>query len=264
MSLKNVTDKTTIHSVVKSLDVLELLARNPKGLQIKEISSEMKFNISSTYHIMNTLMETGYVQKVDNERFKLGYKIPYLHHAYTQSNVPAYNLSTVLRELHEETGETCYLGIESNHDIIIGEIIESVHTLRVGALYVGYKDHAHARATTKSILAFWPEAKIRHYFERRTPEKLTPSTVIDLDELIKILSKTKEQGYCLDEEEFVKGVCCIAAPVFDVGGTVVASFTVSLPAERYWSRREETIRMVRDAADRATNSLGAARRGSFE
>lgn len=254
--MKNSTDKTTIHSVLKSLDVLELIAASQMGLQIKEISSAMSYNISSTYHIINTLVEAGYVQKADNERFKLGYKIPFLHHKYMQSGTHSYNLSQVLAELHEETKETCYLGTEQNGEIVISEIKESRQALKVSALYVGYKDYAHARATTKIMMAYWPEAKVRAYFAQHPPKKLTPSTVTDIDDIWAELVRSREQGYCLDEEAFVKGVCCISAPIFDVSGAVTACFSVSLPAEHYWSRRKEMIHTVCSAAERASISLG--------
>jgi DNA-binding IclR family transcriptional regulator len=173
-----------------------------------------------------------------------------------QAGTHSYNLSQVLAELHEVTKETCYLGTEQNGEIVISEIKESRQALKVSALYVGYKDDAHARATTKIMMAYWPEAKARDYFAGRQLKKLTPSTLTDIDEICAELVQSRKQGYCLDEEAFVKGVCCISAPVFDVRGSAIACFSVSMPAEHYWSRRKEMIQTVCSAAERASRLLG--------
>ncbi len=248
--------KTTINAVSKSFALLELLAKNPKGLQIKEISSEMKFNLSSTYHMVNTLLESGYILKLDNDRFFLGYKIPLLNNAFLQSGMKFMNLSHYLEKLHNSTEETCYLGLEQNDEIYIHKILESPKAVKVNALHVGFTGYAHLRATTKVIMAYWPREKLIAYLKHHPPEKLNEGTVTTTEELIDELSETKSNGYSVDEEAFVKGICCIAAPVFNVDRSVTASYSVSMPAERYWSKRPELIREINRIAREASASLG--------
>ncbi|RAV19236.1 hypothetical protein DQG23_22130 [Paenibacillus contaminans] len=258
MTMSDSKNKTTINSVTKSLRVLDLLAKNPTGLQIKEISSDLKLNLSSTYHLLNTFLLAGYIQKTSNDKYTLGYKIPYLNHAYLQSGVSSYNLSSFLRELQVETQETCYLGIEQNQEIIIGEILESSQAIKISALYVGFKGYAHARATTKAIMAYWPEEKTRLYFRDNPMEMPDGSPAPSIDRLVKELQDIKGRGYSLDEDAFVSGISCVACPIFNAGKTVIASFSVSMPSDRYQSKRSELIRQVCETARRASKFLGYA------
>jgi DNA-binding IclR family transcriptional regulator len=248
--------KTKINSVIKALSILDLIAKNPMGLQIKEISFSLNLNLSTTYHLVNTLLEMGYLQKVSDSNYLIGYRIPALNNAFMQSINPDSSLVSFLHELSSLIHETTYLGKEQNGEIIIQSTVEYPHALKVNALHIGYKEHPHARALPKAIMAFWDTSKIKSYFKNREFVRITESTPGSLDELLYQLEKIRSTGYCIDEEGFSKGICCIAAPVFDVEGLPVAAFGTSMPSERFRDRQDELIDHVRTVAIRASRSLG--------
>ncbi|MFB4162283.1 IclR family transcriptional regulator [Alteribacillus sp. JSM 102045] len=249
-------EKTKINSVTNALMILDILGRNSKGMLIKELSIELKFNLSTTYHLVNTLIESDYIQKVNNERYILGSKIPFLNNSFLQSIGPTYNLSSYLEILSQRTGETAYLGIEHNSQVLIQDIFESPQAVRVRSLHLGYNEHPHARALPKSIMAFWPEEKVIQFFEGRDMEKLTENTPNNIDQLLMELKDIRRDGYSLDEESFIPGISCVAAPVFGAQGKVAASLCVTVPSERYRNKSDVLIDSVCTIAEEASKSLG--------
>ncbi len=75
-------EKTRIRSVSKALQILNLLGKNPRGLLIKEISIDLRLNLSTTYHLINTLLDYGYVIKTKDDVYSVGYQIPFLNNAF--------------------------------------------------------------------------------------------------------------------------------------------------------------------------------------
>jgi DNA-binding IclR family transcriptional regulator len=61
---------------------------------------------------------------------------------------------------------------------------------------------------------------------------LTPRTVTTAKRLLKELTVIRERGYGLDEEEREKGVCCVAAPIRNHTGEVVAAVSAAGPVHR--------------------------------
>ncbi|SFJ30390.1 IclR family transcriptional regulator [Thermoflavimicrobium dichotomicum] len=250
--------KTTIKSVSKALQILELLGKHPNGLMIKEISILLKLNLSTTYHLINTMLEHGYVNKTKDDVYLLGYQIPFLNNAFLQSMAPDTMLNHCLEELSEITLETAYLGKERDGEVIIHNIIEGPQAIKVKALYIGYRDYPHARALPKAIIAFWSDSKIENYFKGKKFEKLTESTPSNLDELMKELYEIRKLGYSIDEQAFTKGICCIAAPVFDASKKPVAAYSVSVPYDRYNNNRDEYVEKVCMIAKKASRYLGCS------
>jgi IclR family transcriptional regulator, KDG regulon repressor len=250
------SEKTRIKSVTKAIQILDLLGRNPEGLLIKEISIELKLNLSTTYHIINTLLDYGYVNKSKDDIYKLGYQIPFLHNAFLQSVTPNTVLTNQLQELSDVTQETAYLGREFNDEVVLVGIIECPQAIRVKALHIGYKDYPYARALPKSLMAFWPETKVREFFKGKTFERLSESTPKNLGELMDELNEIRERGYCIEEQGFTKEICCVAAPVFDASKQPIASYSVSMPYERYKRYKKEYIEKVCMVSNQASQLLG--------
>jgi DNA-binding IclR family transcriptional regulator len=250
------SQKTRIKSVSKAIQILDLLGKNPGGLSVKEICIELNLNLSTTYHLINTLLDHGYVSKSKDDIFMLGYQIPFLHNAFLQSMAPHSILNMHLQELSNITQETAYLGKEVNNEIVIVGMIECPQAIKVKALYIGYKDYTHARALPKSIMAFWPDAMVKGYFKERDFEKITRYTPSSLDELMAKLSEIKQCGYCVEEQEFSEGICCIAVPVFDASKKPIAAYSVTMPYDRYKYHKEEYIEKVCMVSKKASQHLG--------
>ena len=73
------------------------------------------------------------------------------------------------------------------------------------------------------------------------------------------LERIREQGFCIDDEEYVSGLVCIAAPVRGRNGNVLAALGIAVPKYRYLvdPGKEDVIRdLVVSAGRRLSENLG--------
>jgi hypothetical protein len=84
----------------------------------------------------------------------------------------------------------------------------------------------------KALLAFHPPEEVAAHYRVAGLPRFTPSTVTDVDALLAELDAIRRRGYATDEQEREIDVRCVAAPVRDHHGEVVAAITVAGPGER--------------------------------
>jgi DNA-binding IclR family transcriptional regulator len=77
-----------------------------------------------------------------------------------------------------------------------------------------------------------PEDEVAAWAATQRYPAITPRTITTAKRLLKELRLIRERGYGLDEEEREKGVCCIAAPIRNHNGEVVAAISVAGPIQR--------------------------------
>jgi DNA-binding IclR family transcriptional regulator len=118
----------------------------------------------------------------------------------------------------------------------------------------------HGIASGKTLLAYLPEEQRRALLAEMPLSRFTPNTITTLPELESELAAVRAQGYALDREEWLLGLACVAVPIFDRNGVCVATASVAYPAVQA-ERLEGLIRLVGDAADRISASLGYIQRG---
>ncbi len=79
---------------------------------------------------------------------------------------------------------------------------------------------------------------------------MTPHSITDPDELLTALAGVREQGVAVEHRESNPDVSCVAAPVRDGAGHVVAALSISVPMIRWTEERE------RELADLAAKGAG--------
>jgi IclR family acetate operon transcriptional repressor len=177
----------------------------------------------------------------------LGPRVALLADAFLRDGeTPAY-LTTPLRTLAAETGETAYLTAWRGTSVAVLDSCEGANAVRVGAIERGPYTALHARASGKLLLAFAkPELRRaavgREPFERRTPHTIVTQEALDVE-----LATIRERGWAEDVEEFIEGVACVAVPAL-VDGVALAAYTVLAPRERYDRTRDELLAAARRAA----------------
>lgn len=250
----------TLGGATRALRVLDVFARDGgnRSLAPREIAEALGMNLSTCYHVLNTLMAEGYlVRDPRSALLSLGAKIAALSRAYDHQVgfTPAINV--ILRDLARDTGENVALAILQRDVLVIVDVIESVERVRVAGLSPGVAEHLHARGLGKALLAHKDRAFVERHFEREPPAKLTPNTHTAMSEIWAELEKTRANGYSEDNEEFALGVCGIGAAFFHPGGEVAGSLVVSIPTFRLEEKRSRLIALATGAATGITAALRA-------
>jgi DNA-binding IclR family transcriptional regulator len=242
--------------VMKVLKILEALQGNPSGLQLKEIAERTAINKSTAYRFLAHLQGEGYLFRDDAGAYLIGPKLARMGTGMNRDESLRKMSRSILQKLWEATGETVNLAILDGLQILYLDVIESSHTFRF-ASQIGARRPLHCTALGKAMLAYMPENELKELLPSLRFERLTQHTFTQPAKFRKELSRTRLQGYALDDEEAVLGARCIAAPVFDVGGRVLGGISVSGPLTRITQERIPTFAaIVKKAAQSVSSRLG--------
>ena len=117
---------------------------------------------------------------------------------------------------------------------------------------------AYTSAIGKTLLASLDRTRRRGGLTAPSSTRLTDHTIVSVPALLEELERTRERGYGVDDEEFAIGLRCIAVPIRDLDGKVVAAISVSMPTPRYSRAAAANARTaLAEAAEKATAVLGA-------
>lgn len=254
--------KYPVLTVIKALDIIELLSKDTsnRGIGISELSRETGLGKSTIHRILDTLLYYRYIDKnEETNRYRLGWELYRMGQMVPRQN-QLYNLdSTLLIELSKQTKETINVAILKNSDVVIISKIEgSKENLRV-SLQPGDHEPLHATGLGKVLISEFGEEEIRKAVreEKGKLKKFTHNTIMTVDELIVEIEKVRRQGYAVDSEEYSIGLYCMAMPLRDYTGNIIAALSVSSPYARITEARiQEILNFLEASAQKISATLG--------
>jgi IclR family KDG regulon transcriptional repressor len=144
-----------------------------------------------------------------------------------------------LHNLAFQVQETVHLARLEGNEIVYLDKVEQMNDpkgLRM-ASRVGMRNYAHSSAMGKVLLAFLSNTERDLVFSQKGLPRLTKNTIVDRGRFEAHLVQVKAQGYSVDNEENEEGIKCVAAPVWNDRGEVVAAISISAPAVRMTKKR---------------------------
>ena len=230
-----------VKSVSRALDIINIISSNKDGIGVTGIAEQIDINKSSVHRLLATLVQYGYVeQDKETSRYRLGYKFLEISSKLLESIDLRKEAKPFLQELEKETNEVIHLVVYDQGEVIYIEKLEGTETLRMHSK-VGRRAPMHCTAVGKAILAHLPPNVVHETIERRGLPAHTENTMTKKDELLKELIQVKQKGFALDLEENEYGIRCIAVPIFDHLGKVVAAVSISGPTIRMTEDRIEQL-----------------------
>ncbi|MDI3298563.1 MAG: IclR family transcriptional regulator [Bacillota bacterium] len=247
-----------VQAVERALDLLERLGRHPQGAALGTLAAEVGLHKSTVHRLLHTLAGRGYVLQTEQGAYRLGLRLVQLASALLEGLDLRAEARPFLQELLDRTNEVVHLVVMEQGEIVYIDKLEGSQTVRMHSS-VGKRVPAHCTAVGKSILAHLPEAQLERILREKGLPRHTARTITDAAELRRHLEQVRAQGYALDLEENEEGIVCVAAPIRNHAGQVVAAISVSAPAMRMGERRTAAlIPLVRATAERISRRLGAA------
>lgn len=216
-----------VKSVSRALDIITLVGSKKGGMGVTEISKQIDINKSSVYRILSTLVQYRYVeQDTETGRYKLGYKFLEVSSQLLDSIDLRAEAKPYLQELEDETNEVIHLVVFDQGEVVYIEKLEGNETLRMHSK-VGKRAPMHCTSVGKAILAHLSSSIVLDILDRKGMPMHTDKTITNKDEFLQELNKVKQKGYALDLEENEYGITCIAVPIFDHTGKVIAAISIS-------------------------------------
>ncbi|AEG60659.1 IclR family transcriptional regulator [Desulforamulus ruminis] len=247
----------TVQSLERALKILEVLGNYQKGLGVTELAHEVDLHKSTVHRLLGTLAQRGFVeQDSETERYKLGLKIIELSNKMLTNMEVRQEARPFLEELMQFANEVVHLCVLRQGEIVYIDKVECPSTIRMYS-QVGRRGPVHSTGVGKAILAFLPQEEVVKILQEKGMPRKTPNTITDIDEMLKHLAEIKLQGFSIDEVENELGIRCVAAPVWDHSGQVIASISVAGPESRVTRERvPELAAKIRETGLKISHRLG--------
>jgi DNA-binding IclR family transcriptional regulator len=139
----------------------------------------------------------------------------------------------VMEDLAARYQETIHLAVLDDTQAVYVDKLEGRQAVRVDITSLGARLYAHCSALGKVLLAYSPEAEVKRIIQMAGLPSFTPNTITNEEELEQSLEKIRKQGFAYDLEEILPDLCCVAAPIYDHTGRVIAAISMSIPAYRF-------------------------------
>ncbi len=251
-------------NVERALTLLTYLSRHPGEHGVRSLAALLDMSPTTVYRLLETMESVGFVQQnPTTERYSIGIKAVQLG----ISALGSLDLTAVaperLRALAKETGESAFLAVCDDTEIVYLMKEESEQSIRTTAR-LGSRRPLHCTALGKSFLATMPPAEAEAILARAGLPALTPNTITDLWALREDLTLVRVRGYATDHEEIELGLACVAAPIRDYRGITIAAVSVAGPAPRVLPFEERFGRRVVATALEISTALGYVPRSASE
>ncbi|WP_101295870.1 IclR family transcriptional regulator [Halegenticoccus soli] len=238
----------TVEAVETALGIIEYLQREEQA-GVTELANELGRSKGTIHSHLATLVQSDYLTK-KGSKYRLSLR--YLELGETVKDRLGYYgvIADELDDLAKESGELAQFATEEHGMAVYlykarGEkAVESAST-------IGKREYPHCISLGKAILAHLPRKRVGAIIDRNGLKAYTPQTITTREALFDELETIRERGYAIDNEEKIKGLKCIAAPVTSPNGDVLGAVSVSGPSSRMQGKRfeEELPQMVTRSAN---------------
>ena len=255
--MKKANPNYPIKVLDKTFSILDILLQHGSTMHMTEIAEKLGLYPSTIHRILDTLRHWGYVeQDPKTQKYRLGLKLLELGMAKLHQMDLAREATPYLKELVKQCNETVHLGVLEGGEVLYLAKEESSQTIRMIS-YVGKRAPLHCTALGKVLLTYLSTEERKKILGEKVLPRLTENTITDKRELEKELSKVREQGFALDREENEKDVRCIAAPIRNHQGEVIAAISISSPIFRIDKNAQNNLKeALIEASEKISTRLG--------
>ncbi|UOY00135.1 IclR family transcriptional regulator [Blastococcus sp. PRF04-17] len=225
------TSAGSAKALVKGLALVDLVADSGRPLRLVDLVEASGVPRPTALRLLEVLCRAEVLRVDADGRYGLGPRVA----AWGQSFLDRLDLRSQAVDLMEElvdiSGETCFLGVVDNQQVLYLAAVNSPQPVRPSAR-PGFRNPLHCTGIGKVLLSGMADADVRGLLVPPL-ERRTENTITDPDAVLAHLARVRERGYAIDEIENEEGVRCVAAPVRDHTGAVIAGLSVSAPAYRF-------------------------------
>lgn len=231
-----------VPAVTRALDILELFLEGEGTLSAPEVTRRLQLPRTTVHELLTTLAARSYLVQIPDQtgRYRLGVRAYQLGSRYAEQLDLAAEGQQVAREVAETCDETVHVAVLEDTDVIYIAKVDSTHAVRMVSA-AGRKLPAHCTSVGKMLLASLPPTELESRLAGRELVAMTQNSITEPDALLSTLADIRERGVAAEHRESNPDVSCVAAPVRDSAGHVVAALSISVPMIRWSEQREEEL-----------------------
>jgi DNA-binding IclR family transcriptional regulator len=238
-------------AIERSLAVLEAILGHPQAVGLPDLAARLGLPRQTVHRLLVQLERAGMVLRdPSRERYSAGPRLSRLALATLSSLNQSAPVRSILKELVEDIGETCNIGVLDGLEYVYLQRIECDWPLRLH-MEIGSRLDAHSVSGGKVLLAHLAPDQRARLLRSRKLKTSTSHTLTRVSEIEAELARVRSQGFALNDQERMEGIVGAAVPVIDPNGIVAAAVGVQGPLPRLTLKAcERHVPRMRQAADR--------------
>lgn len=249
-------DKGTFQNISRSAAVLDALGRSGEsGLRLTDVSEGTGLGKATAHRILAGLVANGLAEQDDDTgRFFVGLRVLSWSKCAGSRHGMRRLCDQSLIRLSERTHDTVYLSMRSREEIVCAARHEGSFPIKTLVFEQGDRRPLGVGAGSLALLSFLQKEEL----DRIYPKVVSEVSRFDVDEaaLDEMVSRTRSQGYALEDEQVISGMRAVALPILLEDGLPIAAISVTAISTRMKpARREQIVKYIREEIDRIYASL---------
>ena len=212
--------------------VLDALLEARAPLSLEQVCAHTGLPKSTAFRVILNLRQGGYLTETE-KGYWLGLKMLRLGALVEEKLDLVGQARPYLLELRDQVDETIHLAVlDDDLRVVYVDKLPTQKAVGLMVSRIGATASMHATALGKAMAAFRPEDEIHEWMRSEGLKALTDTTITDQESLLRELREIRSRGYAVDNREFETSVRCVAAPIRDRTGGVIAAVSISGPDTR--------------------------------
>lgn len=251
--------RSTHLSLGRGLQILEIIAASGKKATLSETARKANLPRSTAYHIMQTLVRLGYLSQDDDSRnYELAAKVFQLSGKALSIDKLAEAASPYLTDVCRRIGESAVIAVLRDDRVTLIAQRDPNGPVHV-AQDVSAQRPIHSTALGKVLAAWLNPDELSGLISNIQFERFTPKTITHRNRFEQELRRVRMSGAAYDNEEFIAGVRCVAAPVFGSKNEVIAALGAAGPKHHLQQQKlRDCAPLIQDCANALSEQLGSA------
>ncbi len=244
--------------MARAIDLLLLFVNTRRYLTLQDISDLMELPKSSTFELVNTMVEKGILELKSTGHKTYGLSL--LSFEIGAAAVAELGVTDVarpyLQELNRLTGGTVFLGVENHGSIVYIERAED-HSLVKAEAKLGSRRDLHSTSLGKALLFAHSDDEILKILGPEPYAANTPLTKTTSFDVLQDAHATRQRGYAVDDREDTMEMFCIGSVLRNHRNEPIASISVASLFKLMTAQKKEFIaQQVKQAASKLSWQLG--------
>jgi IclR family transcriptional regulator, pca regulon regulatory protein len=231
-SIPSLREPRYSQSLERGLAILGCFTPERPVLGIADIADDLGMSRSTTHRYVITLVALGYLEQGASRKYRLGLRVTDLGMAALNSTGLREHAHPYLEELRQRSTYTTSLGVLDGSDVLY---VDRVRSFRRGQsadpnLHTGSRLPAYCTAAGKLLLANLPEPEQKDLLASMKLARRAPNTITSKKALREELEQIQSAGFAVNDQESVRELHAIAAPIRNEAREVVAAVNLAAPA----------------------------------
>lgn len=253
-------NSSRLSSVTTAIHLLKTFTNEDQELGISELAKRLSVAKSTVHRLASALLDEGLLQQDESTgRYRLGVGLFALGSLVRSRLDVTTESKHTLNVLREQAQENVRLAVLEQASVVFLHDLEGPQTLRLRSA-TGQLRPAFCTAEGMCLLSGLRKPELEKFLNYARPQR-TRATVTDAEEFIARIRQVKRRGYAFEDEECDEGTRCVAAPIYNAEGRIVAAVGVAGPRARI--RKSQVTKLaptVVEAASEISQRLGYVQR----